>query len=64
MAPSQVQVPQKSLSWLLLAVTLAYKLLDTSNLYEYVVQLRLRACGRPQLTLLDTRSLLKRGDVL
>ena len=52
MAPGQVQVPQKSLSWLLLAVTLAYKLLDTSNLHEYVVQLRLRACalrGRPHV---------------
>ena len=45
MAPGQVQVPQKSLSWLLLAVTLAYKLLDTSNLHEYIVQLRLRECG-------------------
>jgi len=43
MAPGQVQVPQISLSWFLLAVTLAYKLLDTSNLHEYVVQLRLRA---------------------
>ena len=47
MAPGQVQVPQKSLSWLLLAVTLAHKLLDsdTSNLHEYVLQLRLRACA-------------------
>ena len=63
MAPGQVQVPQKSLSWLLLAVTLAYKLLDTSNMHEYVVQLRLRACA---LRAWETSRcfLLKRGDVL